>query len=60
LVGNQQELLSILADFQTVTQTGSAAAWQAATARYDAWYSSTVAILTEVAASLQALGVSCM
>jgi hypothetical protein len=60
LVSNQQELLSILAEFETVTQTGSATAWQAATSRYDSWYSSSVTMLQGVAASLEALGVSCV
>lgn len=60
LVGNQQELLSILADFQTVTQTGDNAAFQAATAHYDAWYGSTIALLPGVLSSMQALGVACV
>lgn len=60
LESNQQELLSILSDFETVTQTGSLTGWQAAQSRYDSWYSSSVPMLQGVAASLEALGVSCV
>ena len=59
LAANQRELLSILADFESFTQTGIEADWQAARSRYEAWYTAAVPWLKEVRASLAALGVTC-